>query len=80
MNVQSLLPYLQQEGLLTPNEYEKLSQAFIHNQTSREQNQYLLGILPSKGEKACERFIKCLSLAKDHSGHARLVKLLTSIV
>ncbi len=77
MNVQSMLPYLQQEALLTTNEYEKLTQAV---KTPSEQNQYLLGILPTKGERACERFVKCLSLANEHSGHAHLVTLLSSVV
>lgn len=79
MNVQSMLSHLQQEDLLTANEYEKLTKAMQFT-TSREQNQYLLGILPSKGKGVCERFLKCLLMANDHTGHAHLVEILTTKV
>lgn len=76
MNVQSLLPYLQAQELLTTHEYEKLTQA-VHSKTQSEQNHCLLRILPTKGEHAFERFLTCLAQADEHLGHQQLVTLLT---
>ncbi len=76
MNVQSLLPYLQEQELLTRHEYEKLTQE-VHTKTQSEQNHYLLRILPTKGEHAFERFFTCLTQADEHLGHEQLVKILS---
>ncbi len=75
MNVQSLLPHLQEQELLTTHEYEKLTQE-VHTKTPCELNHLLLRILPTKGEYAFERFLKCLTGADEHLGHRQLVKLL----
>lgn len=77
LNVDSLLPHLQKERLLTHEEFE----ALIHPlKTSHEKKNILLSILPTKGENAYERFLTCLTNSDDHSGHSYLVKLLTSIL
>ena len=74
LNVDSLLPYLQREQLVTHQEFVHL----IHpNRTNYEKKQFLLSILPSKGENAYKRFICCLSEDTEHTGHAYLVELLT---
>ncbi len=75
LNVRSLLPYLYEQELLTSDEYETLKMG-----TRNEQNQSLLHILPSKGEHACKRFLKCLTQAKEHLGHAQLATLLSGNV
>ncbi len=73
----SLLPYLQKERLLTHEEFELL----IHpTKTSHEKKSFLLSILPSKGENAYERFLTCLTNSDDHTGHSYLVKYMTSIL
>ena len=75
LNANSLLPFLQRERLVTPAECEVLMSDY---KTKTEKNQYLLSILPSKGEKAFQRFVKCLDEDKDHSGHADLAALFKS--
>ncbi len=77
LNIDSLLPHLQKERLLTHEEFE----ALIHPlKTGLEKKNILLSILPSKGEHAYDRFLTCLTNSDDHSGHSYLVKLLTSII
>ena len=71
----SLLPHLQRENLLTSEECDILIST---QKTHFDKKQFLLSILPSKGENAYKRFIKCLSQDKEHSGHADLVKMLTT--
>ena len=75
LNVQSLLPYLCEQELLTWNEFETLKTG-----TQNEQNQSLLRILLYKGEHAYERFLKCLLNDKEHSGHVHLATLLSSMM
>ena len=70
----SLIPYLQYEDLLTRKELEFLMSTHT---TNFDKKQFLLLILPSKGENAYKRFIRCLSQDTEHSGHADLVKMLT---
>ena len=74
LNVNSLLPHLQCEQLLTSAEVDFLIST---QKTNYDKKQYLLSILPSKGENAYERFVRCLSQDTEHSGHADLVKKLT---
>ncbi|XP_064390161.1 uncharacterized protein LOC135338050 isoform X3 [Halichondria panicea] len=77
LNVDSLLPHLQKERLVTHEEFQTL----IHpSKTSQEKKNFLLSILPSKGENAYEGFLTCLTNADDHSGHSYLVKLLTRLL
>ena len=47
--------------------------------TKTEKNQFLLSILPSKGENTFERFVKCLEEADEHTGHRHLAKLLKEV-
>ena len=75
LNVNSLIPYLQCEDLLTSEELEFLVSA---HRTNFDKKQFLLSILPSKGENAHKKFIRCLSQDTEHSGHADLVKMLTN--
>ena len=76
VNVNSLLPHLKHEGLLTSEEFDKLIST---NKTNREKKQFLFSILPSKGDNAYERFLCCLSEDMGHRGHTDLVKLLTAV-
>ena len=74
LNVQSLQSYLYEQNLLTLGEFETLQKG-----TRTEQNESLLSLLPYKGEHAYERFLKCLSSEKQHSGHAHLATLLNKM-
>ena len=75
MNVSSLLPFLQYEHLVTPADCEVLMSDY---KTKTEKNQFLLSIIPSKGENTLERFIKCLEDDK-HSGHLKLATQIKSL-
>ena len=76
IDLETLLPHLKREQLVTTGESETLTNS---NKTTTEKNQYLLSILPSKGESTFERFIKCLEGADEHLGHLPLATLLKSI-
>jgi hypothetical protein len=73
LNVNTLLPHLWENGLLTPNERDWLDSM---RKTPREQARYLLRILPGKGKRGFKRFLECLREEKYHLGHEDLVKCL----
>ena len=76
MDIQTLLPHLRQEQLVTMAESEVLRNP---TKTKTEKNQFLLSILPSKGENTFERFVKCLEEAGEHTGHSHLAELLKKV-
>lgn len=57
MNLDTLLPYLRQEQLVTTDEYETLTNPAI---TAKQRRAKLLGYLPRKGSRYYEKFSKCL--------------------
>ena len=75
INVGSLLPYLQREGLINTAECQVLTNNY---KTDTEKNRFLLSILPTKGDDAFERFVRCLNEDKSHLGHVDLATLLKS--
>ena len=73
LDTTSLLPHLWRKGLLTPIERDKLDS--VHA-TPQEKAQFLLKIIPRKGENGIKQFLECLMDEKDHMGHDELVKCL----
>lgn len=73
VDLDSLVPYLNEEGLLSKDDL-----SFLNNKLYQQSNRidYLICSLPSKGNDAESRFMKCLENAKDHSGHEDLLKIL----
>lgn len=68
LNIQELIPPLRKEGLLTGEEWEELSK----QQTIPQKIDYLIQILPRKGEQACPKFIGCLESENEHPTHKEL--------
>ena len=62
---------------MTAAEYEVLINDY---KTNNGKNQFLLSILPSKGENALECFIKCLEEEKEHLGHVELAAQMKSLL
>ena len=77
VNVNDLLPYLLQHQLLNRNEEEHLVQ-FIH--TSIEKAQMLLGYLKRKGADSLQKFLCCLNLAHEHTGHKEVADKLKQLM
>ena len=73
LNVNALLPHLNEKYLLTPSENEVL---YSMRTTPREQARHLLTILPGKGKKGFKLFLECLRDEKDYLGHKDLAKCL----
>ena len=74
LSIEALLPQLLKNNLLTQSEYQELD---CVKETSRKQNQYfLLIVLPRKGKNAFKVFLECLKAEKDHLGHQELAELL----
>ena len=63
----SIVPYLRNQDMLTPDEYHQLTNQFVSDQQKKEQ---LLILLPRKGKRYFEKFSKCLVW----SGQAWLAK------
>ena len=75
LNMRILAPYLLQNGLLAPSEYQQLDALG----TPRNQAQhFLINVLPTKGEEGLKKFLKCLKQETEHSGHQYLFRLLGS--
>ena len=76
MDTNTLLPFLSQKHLLTTEDWEVLSNPY---KARAERNKHLLSILPTKGEKAFELFVKCLEEENEHLSHHELAALLKRI-
>ena len=57
--------------LYTPNESGWLQ---LHHITFSKKIQYLLDVLPSKGENWFDKFIECLQKTSDGNGHEKIVR------
>ena len=73
INMDELLPYLQQHHLVTTNEQYHLRNT-KHSQL--EKSQILLGYLKQKGDGSLQMFLCSLNLAHEHIGHKNIVKKL----
>ena len=73
VNLEVLLPYLQQHQLITDDEESYLSNMLY---SSRARAQMLLRYLKHKGDGSLQLLLCCLHLAYEHKGHKELaVKL-----
>ncbi|XP_065907597.1 uncharacterized protein [Dysidea avara] len=71
LSLQELIPLLRKLELLTEEEWDEIS----HKQLTRQQKiDYLVQLLPRKGEHAYEKFVTCLELEKEHSAHMELAE------
>ena len=73
LNVNALLPHLDEKCLLTRSESEVL---YSMRMRPREQARHLLRILPGKGKDGFKLFLECLHDEKDHLGHKDLATCL----
>jgi hypothetical protein len=75
LNMGTLGPYLFQNGLLTPPEYQELDALPT---PSKQAKYFLLNVLPSKGEHGLKLFLKSLKEETQHSAHQDLFRHLES--
>ena len=68
LNVDEVIPFLNKQQLLTPDEMETL---YFH-QTRGKKIGYLVGIMGTKGYRAPSLFIECVRDAKKHIAHPEL--------
>ena len=73
--VDTLLPHLRKNKLLTPNEMDSLTKSGI---SRREAARELLRILKTKGSGSFSLFIDALRMEKEHMGHQSLYKAITT--
>ena len=73
VNLEALLPYLQQHHLLTDNEQSYLSNTLY---SSTDRAQMLLRYLKHKGDGSLQMFLCSLNLEHEHKGHKDLAKKL----
>ena len=74
--METLLPHLLNNNLLTQDEYEVIDR---YKELPRKQNRYfLLSVLPRKGVSAYEKFLESLKTETEHLGHQDLIKLLAN--
>ena len=71
----TLVPVLNKYHLLTQSENYTLMN--IHTPSVERANALVYQILPTKGPRAYEMFVKCLQEETDHLGHQELAKKLT---
>ena len=66
VSMESLLPFLQSHHLVTQNEQQHLSSTtYIPN----DRSQKLLSYMKCKGDESLQKFLCCLNLAHEHTGH-----------
>ena len=74
LNLKVLFPHLVQERLLTRHEIEglqSLSPVFPDDDAKID---YLLKILPTKGQDALRQFVRCLQQTEDGTAHDELIR------
>lgn len=72
VNLDALLPDLIKNSLLTLSESQELQ---CYKEMHRRQNQhFLLNVLPRKGRNGFKLFMKCLKAEKEHLGHRYLAE------
>lgn len=74
LNINTLLPDLLKNDLLTMREYQEINRD--RDIPLRQNEHFLLTILPRKGRNAFDVFLKCLKAEKGHLGHQDLVEIL----
>jgi len=71
LSLQELIPLLRKSELLTAEEWDEIS---LRQQTQQQKVDYFVQLLPRKGGHAYEKFLTCLELEKEHSGHVELAE------
>jgi len=71
LSLQELIPLLRKLELLTVEDWDEISQKQL---TRQQKIDYLVQLLPRKGEHAYEKFINCLESEKEHSAHMELAE------
>jgi len=69
LSLRELIPMLRKHELLTKEEWEEIS---CKQLTHQKRIDYLVQLLPRKGEHAYEKFITCLESEKEHPSHMEL--------
>lgn len=72
INLESLVPYLNQQQLLTDDENEVLLNLYLSQRTRVLK---LLQFLETKGEVGFQRFLKAVADEPEHLGHTHISKL-----
>lgn len=72
IDLDSLIPYLNQQLLLTDDENEILLNLYLSN---RKRVLKLLQFVESKGEEGFLRFLRAIESEQEHMGHVELTKL-----
>ena len=68
LSLEELIPSLRQFDLLTKDEWDLL----CSQQTRQQKIDYLVGLLPRKGENAFTNFVTCLESEREHPAHQEL--------
>ena len=74
LNLTTLIPILNQYGLLTSSDTYTLQNPYIP--PNERSSALVYRILPTKGSGAFKKFIECLQEEKEHLGHQEWVKVL----
>jgi len=80
LNLVEILPFMNQSGMLTDDELYRLQDT---NRTTGERIDFLIRILPSKGENWWSKFLQCLTESSTHPGlsaHRELANLLVQVL
>ena len=73
LDVSAILPYLHEKDMLTDKDYQMLISKSIIDYDKIE---YLMDILPRKGDDFFGKFMYCLCMSKPGTGHDDIVKAL----
>jgi len=75
LHINTILPYLYQEGLISDYDKEKLMHPYS---IDCDRINYLTLILPRRGDGWLDTFIKCLEKTSQGTGHSKIVQELES--
>ena len=71
LDVNTILPYMNRYQLLTRDENEKLTNPYT---TTSDKVNYLVEILPRKGNGWLDKFILCLDDSTEGTGHSKIIE------
>ncbi len=75
LSIDALIPYLNQQQLLTDDENDILLNLFLSNRTRVLK---LLQFIERKGDEGFQRFLKAVADEPEHMGHKDITKLFAS--
>ena len=76
LDVSAILPYLNEKNMLTAKDYQTL---INKSSTDFEKIEYLMYVLPRKGDDFFGKFMYCLCMSKPGTGHDDIVKALHNL-